>query len=188
MEEHDILRVISGTARGHKLKTIKGNNTRPTSDRVKESLFSIIAGIIPNSNVLDLYAGTGSIGIEALSRGARLAYFVDKSRGCYALIKDNLENTKLVDRGYVVLADVFSALNRLGRDGNRFDIIFVDPPYGQGLIEETLKYIENNDIIGSRGIIIAEHDINDNIPAIIGGLKRYRQQKYGDTVMSFFKA
>ncbi len=186
MEDYVILRVISGTAKGHKLKTIKGITTRPTADRVKESLFNIISGLIPKARVLDVYAGTGSIGIEALSRGAEFAVFVDKSNECSRIIRENLVSTKLIDKASVITGDIFITLNKISKNNKKFDIIFLDPPYKKNLVVETLKCIEKNAIIKPEGIIIAEHDFDDEIPEEIGGFKRYRCQKYGMTAISFF--
>jgi 16S rRNA (guanine966-N2)-methyltransferase len=181
-----ILRVIAGTAKGQKLKTVKGDTTRPTSDRVKESLFNIIAGIIPDSHVLDLYAGTGNLGIEALSRGAKSAVFIDKSRECYHIIMENLLHTKLSDKAKILTGEVANTIKSHSNDLGKFDIIFLDPPYNKNLIEETLNFIVNSDIIKDDGLIIAESDIDDSIPEEIGKLKLKRNQKYGDTVLSFF--
>ncbi len=188
LEEYVILRVISGIAKGHKLKTIKGISTRPTTDRVKESLFNIISGMIPGAEVLDIFAGTGSIGIEALSRGADFAVFVDKSSECTRVIKENLVHTKLMDKASVITGDIFIILNKISKNNKKFDIIFLDPPYKKNLVVETLKCIEKNAIIKPEGIIIAEHGFDDGVPDEIGGFTRYRCQKYGITVISFFKA
>lgn len=179
-----ILRVISGTAKGHKLKTPKGNATRPTTDRVKESLFNIIAPYLQNANVLDLFAGTGSLGIEALSRGAESAVFIDKSQECYGIIKDNLIHTRLSEKAEVYSGDSILMLDRL--KGKKFDIIFLDPPYSKGLIDEALINIIKNELICKDTVIIAERDAKDIILEEIGSLKRVRDQKYGDTVLSFY--
>lgn len=181
-----ILRVIAGSAKGHKLKTIKGDTTRPTSDRVKESLFNIISQYIPESYVLDLYAGTGNLGIEALSRGAKAAVFVDKSRECADIISENLIHTKLFDNAKVITGEVSNVVSRLAQDYGKFDMIFLDPPYNKNLVEETLNIIVNSGIIKNDGIIIAESDIDDIIPKRIGTYILKRNQKYGDTVLSFF--
>lgn len=179
-----ILRVISGTAKGHKLKTPKGNSTRPTTDRVKESLFNIIAPYIPKSRVLDLFAGTGSLGIEALSRGAETAIFIDKSQECFGIIKNNLVHTKFMEQAEVFTGDSVLMLDRL--TGKKFDIIFLDPPYSKGLIDEALINIIKNGLIHKDTVIIAERDAKDDILDEIGSLKRVRDQKYGDTVLSFY--
>ncbi|HHV28721.1 MAG TPA: 16S rRNA (guanine(966)-N(2))-methyltransferase RsmD [Clostridium sp.] len=188
MEEFVILRVIAGTAKGHKLKTIKGLTTRPTSDKVKGSVFNILAVLIPEAKVLDIYAGTGSLGIEALSRGADSAVFVDKSSECSLTIRENLAHTKLESKATVIAGDVFVILNKISKNNKKFDIIFLDPPYGKGLVGETLKSIVENDIIVPEGIIVAEHDVADMVPEEVGSLKRYRWQKYGDTVISFYRS
>mgnify|MGYP001060978400 CR=1 FL=1 len=182
-----ILRVISGEAKGHKLKTLKSNLTRPTSDKVKGSIFNIIAAVIFETDVLDLFAGTGNLGIEALSRGSRSAVFVDRSHDCFQIIKENLIHTKLFDKAEVMATDVCSALIKLSQNGSKFDIIFLDPPYGKGLVEETLKCIVSVDIMKPDTLIVAEHDVNDTVPDSVGNLKNFRQQKYGDTLISFYR-
>lgn len=163
-----------------------GNSTRPTTDRVKESLFNIIAGHLEDALVLDLYSGTGSLGIEALSRGAKEAVFVDQSRECAGIIKDNLVHTKFLDKAQIVNCDVRSAILKLTASGKKFDLIFMDPPYSKNFVEETLNFLANSDIIIDNGLIIAEHDIKDNVPEQVGQIKLYRSQKYGNTMLSFY--
>ena len=142
--------------------------------------------MIPDANVLDLYAGTGNLGIEALSRGAKSAVFIDKSRECYTIITENLIHTKLLDRAKVLTSEVGSTMSSTVMNLGKFDIIFLDPPYNKNLVEETLNFIVKSDIIKDNTIIIAESDIDDRIPEEIGNLKLKRKQKYGDTVLSFF--
>lgn len=156
---------------------MKSYVARPTSDRVKESLFNIILGYIPDAYVLDLYAGTGSLGIEALSRGAKLAVFVDRSEKSKRIIKENLINTKLTDKGLVVKGEVFNVLNGISKKGEKFDIIFLDPPYNKGLTEETLKIISKEEMLKATGIISAEIATNENIPLEMGMLKLLSKQK-----------
>ncbi len=182
-----ILRVISGEAKGHKLKTLKSNLTRPTSDKVKGSIFNIIASMVFDRDVLDLFSGTGNLGIEALSRGARSAVFVDKSRECSQIINENLTHTKLNNKAEVYVMDVCSALCKLSQKGNKFDIIFLDPPYAKGLIDDTLACISGIDVIKPDTLIVAEHDVEDVVSEYIGTLKNFRQQKYGDTIISFYR-
>lgn len=146
----------------------------------------MIAGFIPDADVLDLFAGTGSLGIEALSRGAKSAVFIDKSPECCKLIKDNLAHTKLSDRAEVFVGEIPGALEKLAERSIQFDIIFLDPPYGKNFIEEALKIIEKNDIINFKGIVAAERDVNDRVPDGVGKLKLIRNQRYGDTVLSFY--
>ena len=181
----EILRVISGTAKGHKLKTVDSVKTRPTSDRVKESIFNIIFSLVPDAYVLDLFAGTGNLGIEALSRGAKECVFIDKSGECSSIIKQNLQHTRLEEQGQVIQKEVAKAIKVLPKD-RRFDIIFMDPPYNKNFIPETLKLIVDNDIINKNGIIVAEYDIDDNAPEQVDALKAMRICRYGDTVVSFY--
>lgn len=183
-----MLRVISGSAKGHKLKTIKGMTTRPTSDRVKESLFNIITGQLDSASVLDLFAGTGSLGIEALSRGAEKAVFFDKSTECCNLIKDNLAHTKLAEKAEVYTADFAGGIERLHAQGRKFDLVLLDPPYNKNFIQDTLKILINNDIIRDDGIIVAEHSLSDNLPAVSGRLEAIDSRKYGDTVLTIYIA
>jgi 16S rRNA (guanine(966)-N(2))-methyltransferase RsmD len=182
-----ILRVISGEAKGHKLKTVKGNTTRPTTDRVKESLFNIIAGFVGDAEVLDLFAGTGNLGIEALSRGANSAVFVDKSRECSNVILENLTHTRLLERSTIITSEVGLAISRLANEGKRFSLIFLDPPYNKNFVEKTLNYISKSDIILDNGLIVAEHDYIDSVPESIDHIKLLRSERYGDTVISFFR-
>ncbi len=153
---------------------------------MKESLFNIISQYIYDANVLDLFAGTGNLGIEALSRGARSAVFVDKSSECSSIIKDNLSHTKLIDKSQVFVGEVCNIIKKLGGNGKKFDIIFMDPPYSKNLIEETLNFIVNNDIIEHNGIVIVERYKDDEIPDSVGSLKLGRDQKYRETVLSFY--
>jgi len=169
------------------LKTLEGYAARPTSDRVKESLFNIIMEYLADAYVLDLYAGTGSLGIEALSRGARLAVFVDKSVKSTGLIKENLINTKLIDRGIVIKGEIFNVLYGFFQKEVKFDIIFLDPPYNKGLAEETLKVIGKENMLSANGIISTETGSNENIPLEIGTLQLVSHRKYGNTALAFYK-
>lgn len=161
--------------------------TRPTSDKVKGAIFNIIAPIVFDKDVLDLFAGTGNLGIEALSRGSRLVVFVDKSHECSQIIKENLTHTKLLEKADVLVTDVLSGLKKLSEKGSKFDIVFLDPPYSKGLVEETLKGIVSVDIMKPDTLIIAEHDASDVVPSNVGTLINFRQQKYGDTIVSFYR-
>ena len=182
-----ILRVIAGVAKGHRLKTPRGMATRPTSDRVKEALFNIIAAFVPDSYVLDMFSGTGSLGIEALSRGAAYAVFVDYHKECVDIIKENLNYTKLQSKAKVFQADCLRVAKKLGRRGNRFDIIFMDPPYSKNLVEGALSSIVENGIIKDNGIIVVEHRKSDTVPQKIGDVELVRRQDYGDTSLSFYR-
>ena len=149
------MRVIAGTAKSLPLKCIEGLDTRPTTDRIKETLFNMLQQDIPGCRFLDLFAGTGAIGIEALSRGAREAVFVECQQKAVACIKDNLFFTKLSDRARVLKADAVSALYQLEREGT-FDIIFMDPPYGQRLEQQVLAALQNSALADEHTILILE--------------------------------
>lgn len=178
------MRVISGSARGHKLKAPEGLNTRPTTDRIKESLFNIIAMDLYECKFLDLFSGSGGMGIEALSRGAEKAVFVDKDRESISIIKDNLKATKLDGKAQVLNCDITSAISRLGSLGEKFDIIFMDPPYNKGLVETALTYIVKENLLATDGYIIAEQSQEDEIPSI-SGLVVTRIKDYKITKMTF---
>ena len=147
------MRVISGTARGRRLKELQGMETRPTTDRVKEALFNIVQFELPGRQVLDLFAGTGQLGIEALSRGAARCTFVDQRRDAAALVRENLKLTGLSQQARVVQGE---ALSFLASDRERYHLVFLDPPYQTELLENALKKIAEIDILMENGIIICE--------------------------------
>ncbi len=151
-----ILRIISGKARGTKLNTLEGVETRPTLDRVKEALFNIIQNNIYDAKVLDLFAGSGALGIEMLSRGAKEAILCDKSYKSIQIIKDNVEKTHFEEKAKVVNADYKKILETLRNE--KFDIIFLDPPYKSNFDIEALKIIIKQDMLSENGIIILETD------------------------------
>jgi len=181
------MRVISGTAKGHKLKSLDGMATRPTADKIKESLFNILLPIISDTYVLDLFAGTGSIGIEALSRGAEFAVFIDKNPSAVKIIRENLIHTKLQDKSKIYNADYKKYINNI-YDGERaFDIIFIDPPYNKGLIIPAMQLIGEKKLLSPDGLIVVEHGKEENIPEQIGDFKAIRKQDYGRTIITFYK-
>lgn len=182
-----ILRVITGSAKGTKLLTLDGMSTRPTTDRVKENLFNIIAPYIEDSNVLDLFAGTGSLGIEALSRGAKSAVFVDQNEKSIDIIEKNIENTKLTDKSQVFLGEAQLILKKLSHQSKKFDIIFLDPPYKQEIVPKVLHDLEIYGVLEDRVLIVAETDIEDELPNEIGTLIVSKKQTYGKTKLTFFK-
>ena len=178
------MRVISGKARGVNLKTPEGVLTRPTIDRVKEALFSIINFDIPASNVLDLFGGTGQLGIEALSRGAKSAVFVDQREDACKLIKENLKRTKLEQDAKVVRMDY---LDYLKRCREKYDIIFLDPPYAEVFLENALKCITEIDILQSGGIIVAERPLGKDLPWDFEGYTRSKDYKYGKVLLTIYR-
>ena len=178
------MRVITGKARGVTLKTPEGLQTRPTSDRVKEALFSIINFDIPGSRVLDLFGGTGQLGIEALSRGAKSATFVDTGEPACRLIRENLKRTKLEAEGKVVRSDYLAYLNHCRE---QFDIIFLDPPYAEVFLENALKRIAEIDILQSNGIIVTERPLGKELPWEPEGFTRSKDYKYGNTLLTIYR-
>ncbi len=178
------MRVITGKARGVVLKTPEGMATRPTTDRVKEALFSVIQFDIPGARILDLFAGTGQLGIEALSRGAKEAVFVDAGEPAVKLVKENLRRTKLENQARVVKGDYLSFLKTC-RDS--FDIIFLDPPYAEVFLENALKSISEIDILHSGGIIVTERPLGKDLETHIPGFVRSRDYKYGKTVITLYR-
>ena len=178
------MRVITGKARGVQLKTPAGMLTRPTTDRVKEALFSIIHFDIPGARVLDLFGGTGQLGIEALSRGAKQAVFVDAQENACKLIKENLIRTKLQQDGQVVRSDYLQYLNRCRE---RFDIILLDPPYAEVFLENALKRITEIDILESNGIIVTERPLGKDLPWEFEGYTRSKDYKYGNTLLTVYR-
>ena len=141
------MRIISGSRRGLRLKGPKGDQTRPTEDRIKESLFNILYNINGDHVILDLFGGSGSVGLEFLSRGAKKAYFIDKSNNSIACIRDNIAHTKFEDESVVIKNDFQRALKLLSKKKIKFDYIFIDPPYERGLISKALDIIGEEDIL-----------------------------------------
>ena len=178
------MRVITGKARGISLKTPNGMATRPTADRVKEAMFSIIQFDIPNARVLDLFGGTGQLGIEALSRGAQSAVFVDEREDACKLIRENLNRTKLEPLAKVVRSDYMSYL-RSSKES--FDIILLDPPYAEVYLENSLKMITEIDILQSGGIIVAERPLDKELPWEFAGYTRSKDYKYGKTLLTIYR-
>lgn len=167
------MRVITGSARGRRLKTPEGYDIRPTTDNVKESVFNIIQFDIEGRRVLDLFAGTGQLGIECLSRGAAECVFVDESREAVRIIKDNLKTCGL--SGAVMQMDARAYLRACGR----FDLIFIDPPYDSDLYEEVLKTINSVDILSDGGIIICEARRDRALPELAAPYKKQKEYNYG---------
>lgn len=181
------MRVIGGTAKGRRLLAPKGRAVRPTAARVKESLFNILPRDFSGLKVLDLYAGTGNVSIEALSRGAEQAILVDSSARSAATIKENLRRFGFAERAEVWLAPVARALRSLAKRGTTFDMIFLDPPYDQGLAESSLEIIAKVELLNDSGTIVAEHSAREVMKSHYDKLALYDQRQYGDTFLSFFR-
>jgi 16S rRNA (guanine966-N2)-methyltransferase len=183
------LRVIAGSAKGRRLLSPQGSRIRPTSDRVKEAVFSIItaaAGTFPACSVLDIFAGTGNLGIEALSRGAERAVFIDNHRDSVALVKKNLQLTGFLDRGTVIFRDAIAALKTLEDAGNKFGLVFIDPPYYKDLQEKVLKFLSASHLLDNESLVFVEHSSKESIAKNFGPLQEFDERIYGDTAVSFY--
>ena len=184
IKEKDDMRVITGSARGRRLKELEGMETRPTTDRVKEGLFSALQFEIEGRRVLDLFAGTGQLGIECLSRGAASAVFVDRRKDAVALIKDNLTATGLAQNARVVSGDSMEYLKSVRE---KFDLIFLDPPYAEDLLENAVAHIARFDILAPHGIIAAEHPVGKVLPALAPPYRVQRTYRYGKIALTLYR-
>lgn len=176
------MRVITGSARGRRLKAPEGVDVRPTTDKVKEAIFSIVQFDIKGSAVLDLFSGSGQMGIEALSRGASSCVFVDSSRSSIEVTKGNIAAAGFKNEATVMNSDSIGYL-RMCR--NIFDIAFLDPPYGKGLIEQALTLLSG--YMSDRGIIVCEHELGLELPENFEKMRKYRSYKYGKIEVTVYK-
>jgi 16S rRNA (guanine(966)-N(2))-methyltransferase RsmD len=179
------MRIISGTSKGRKLVTPRSQSLRPTSDRVKESIFNILRVEMEGKVVLDLFAGTGNLGIEALSRGAKKAIFVEKGRQAIRLIQRNLTQLGLEERSEILPKDANRAIGILKQRGESFDLILMDPPYEKGLIQKTLMKLSLHPIYHKDSILVIEHNRREPLPDTMAGWNLIRQRWIGDTLISF---
>lgn len=180
------MRIITGIAKGRKITAPEGMDTRPTSDRVKESLFNIISKKIYGARVLDMFSGTGNLGLEAISRGAEWCTFIEKNNATYKILLENIDNLGFKEKCDLYNRDAFDVLEMLGKKSDKYDIIFLDPPYSKGLVEKAIMGISEKSLMDDEGIIMSEYDENDIIPEDINGIKIYRTEKYGRTKISFW--
>jgi len=178
------MRVIAGEAKGRRLKMVPGSSTRPVGERVKEALFGTLRERVVDTRILDLYAGTGSVGIEALSRGARRAVFVDQGRRAVVTIKDNLTHTGLDDRARVVRADVFAFLRK--GDLGPFDLIYVAPPQYKGLWAKTVRALDESGLLAPGGLVVAQIHPKEYEELELKTLKLTDQRRYGSTMLCFY--
>ena len=182
------MRIITGKARGLHLNVPKNYEVRPTADRVKESLFNIIGSKVVDAAVLDLFAGSGNLGLESWSRGARFVQFVDNSRMSLQLTDSNIRKCRAEADCKVLKHDAEAAVDLLFKKGQRFDLIFVDPPYNKGWVQKILAKLVNNPLLAENGWLVAEHSAHDDIAgAVPEGYEIFRSQGYGETVLSFIK-
>jgi 16S rRNA (guanine(966)-N(2))-methyltransferase RsmD len=181
------MRVIGGAAKGRRLLAPKGQAVRPTADRVKESLFNILPRDFSGMKVLDLFAGTGNLSIEALSRGADHAVLVDSSERSVAVIKENLRRLSFATKTEVWVAPAARSLRALARRKESFDIIFLDPPYDQGLAKRSLAIIAQCNLLNDSGTIVVEHSAREALQRRYDSLELHDERRYGDTLLSFYK-
>jgi len=176
------MKVITGSARGHVLNAPPGLETRPTAAKVKEAVMSMIQFEVEGASVLDLFAGSGQMGIEALSRGARSCVFVDSAKACQEVIRQNLAHTRLTESGRVVGGD---ALFYMSAAHGPFDIAFLDPPYKEGLLSDVLKKLAP--LMSGSGVIICETAKEEALPPVLGALALYRERRYGKTKITVYR-
>lgn len=181
-----VLRVTGGEARGRRIRSVSGRTTRPTADRIRVALFNILGSKVNGARVLDLFAGSGSLGIEALSRGAASAIFVEKDRNCVLLIRRNLAELGYESISQVRQGDVVSEVKRLGMEGVSFDIIFLDPPYAAEELIPALLAVSEAGVMSRGCLVVAEHSSRKGLPSI-PSLNVVDRRVYGDTALSFFE-
>ncbi len=182
------MRIIAGSARGRTIRSLRGRALRPTTDRVRESLFGALAEAVVGAAFLDLYAGCGAVGLEALSRGAEKAVFVEAHAPAARLIAENAERCGLQDRARIIRAPVNRALPKLAREGAEFDLIFLDPPYGQGEVLRALRALARApSLAAGGGWVICQRSRREEIPGGIGGFLRKRESRFGETVIDWYQ-
>lgn len=180
------MRVIAGKVKGHRLRVPKGQDVRPTAARVKEALFNILPHDLSGLRVLDLYAGSGNLSAEALSRGAAQVVLVDASRQAGKAIRENLAMLGFSEKSKVWIAPVLQSTRMLARRGEKFDLIFLDPPYERDWVGKTLRAIAHEELLREAGILVVEHSVREKVEENYGRLNLRDQRRYGTTLLSFF--
>lgn len=182
------MRIISGTGKGRQLKGVPGTGTRPTADKVKESVFNMIGPYFCGGVFLDVYAGSGGMGIEALSRGMEKAVFIDKERKAVSVIYDNLKSAGFVGQAEVFRTDSGRALKAIKKNGKKFDVIFLDPPYGEEKLNKELQFFDDNRILNKNGCIVAEHSSKVTLDSDFSTFSKHKLERYGDTAVTIYKS
>lgn len=181
------MRIISGINKGTKLKTLVGDNTRPTLDRVKESIFNIIFSKGDEYKyVLDLFSGSGALGLEMLSRGSEVACFCDNSKEAINVITENIKKCRQENKARILNLDYIECLKKFKKENYEFDLIFLDPPYDKGIGIKSIEYIDNLKLLKEDGIIVLETSLNENVPEILGDFKIIDERKYGKIKIYMF--
>lgn len=182
------MRVIAGEFKGQRLSAPRGRRTRPTSDQVRIACLDALAPWLPGARFLDLFAGSGAVGIEALSRGSKECVFVEADRAAVSALSQNLKRLGLSDRARVVNRVTLAALGMLKRQGSRFDAIFVDPPYGSPLALETLLRLGDSALLVPGAVVVVQHLTKAPLPEGAGRLAAFRHRRFGETTLTFFRA
>ena len=183
------MRVIAGKFRSRTLRTLRGMTLRPTSDRLRETLFNVLGAAVEGSTFVDLFAGTGAIGIEALSRGARRVIFVENHAAAVKLIRENLKSLGIAGEAEILAMDVIRGLKQFAARGGRVDFVFMDPPYGRAEeYERVLEFVDSTRVLAAEGIVIAEHAKKIELPEEMHSLERTRALVQGDSALSFYRA
>ena len=180
------MRIIAGDLKGRRLRTLEGLKIRPTSDRLRETLFNILAPRISDARFLDLCAGSGAVGIEALSRGASSVVFVESSRRAVSLIEENLEHCGVADQARIHSRDAVAALKLLANEKAQFDIVYFDPPYESHIYSPVLAFLGRSSLLAEHGVLIVEHRGASLVEPGYGDLRPYREVKQGDSRLTFF--
>lgn len=181
------MRVVSGALKGRALKAVPGKTTRPTTDKVKEAIFNMIGPYFEGGLALDLFAGSGSLGIEALSRGIECSIFIDKDLKAIQTIRENLENLKLNDCSEVYRTSADQALKAVSKRGLKFRIIFLDPPYKKQKLESILKVIHEQSLLSTDGVVVCEHSYEVTLPDQVLSLAKTKSEQYGITSVSLYQ-
>ncbi|RKD75467.1 16S rRNA (guanine(966)-N(2))-methyltransferase RsmD [Sinobaca qinghaiensis] len=180
------MRIVAGSFKGTVIKAVAGNKTRPTADKVKEAVFHRLGPFFDGGEALDLFAGTGSLGLEALSRGFDSAVFVDQSSQALKTIKLNINQCRCEDQAEVYKNDAERGIEALARRGRSFDAVFLDPPYAAGKIPNLLEKLDKHQLVKEEGFVLCEHASKETLPAQAGSLEKHREDKYGDTMITIY--
>jgi len=181
------MRLTGGKDRSRLIKAPRQKGIRPTLDKIRKAIFDILQDEIIGKEILDLFSGSGAIGLEAISRGAEKVYFVEKERICVDTIVENVKSLRYEDKAYVLYEDIFKAFRDFNKNKKKFDIITMDPPYGRFLAKKALLKILTYDIIKNSSLIVIEHSKTEKLPERIGTIQLYKRSSYGDTALSFYK-
>jgi 16S rRNA (guanine966-N2)-methyltransferase len=181
------MRIISGIAKGRKILSPEGMNTRPTLDRIKQSIFNIIQNRLEGAKALDVFAGTGSLGLEAVSRGAAECYLMDKGESTFKYLKQNVENLDFKDKCKCFNIDSYAGLKELGSKGLTFDLIFIDPPYLKEMIPPAVDIIKEKSLLASDGLIVAKIDSSERLYTGNEVIELFDHRKYGNTTVCLYR-